>query len=130
MLLDEFCRRLERVTNEFPIESEAALENGIKTMRKALQKNTPKTGKDHKHVLSKSWKMEVDGKRADLEGHLWNEAPHFHLVERGHVKMNRKKQPIGFVQGRFFCENTVKKEQDPIIDKMHDRIYKAVNDKL
>lgn len=84
MTIDEFTAKLEKMQAEYPGDAGDALQKGAKKMVKAIRKETPDSGKPHKHKLRKCWKLKmVYAYGKDPEADIRNTAPHYHLVERG-----------------------------------------------
>lgn len=57
-------------------------------------------------------------------------SPHFHLVEHGHVQLNRQGQAIGYVQGKHIMREEIKRfeEKSPSVAlKMLDELIKESN---
>lgn len=103
MHLEEYSKLLQLATNQFPLEQEKALTRGARKMVKAIKERTPDSGVKHKRKLKSSWKMEITGYTGKtIQAEIGSVAPHFHLVERGHVIKTRGGRVKGFKQGTFF----------------------------
>ena len=86
MDIKTFMGRLDSYIKEYPLEAEKAMRKEANRMKKELVSASP-VGKGRKRKISKSWKMAINGNSSStLEATLRNTSPHFHLVERGHVK--------------------------------------------
>lgn len=93
MMIEEFCRKLEILQSQYPADASDALEDGAKTMLKALKKDTPKGRAKHPHKLRSGWKMRmVENRAKGPKVEIRNTAPHYHLVERG---VQNPKDPHG-----------------------------------
>nr|DAM51208.1 MAG TPA: putative tail component [Caudoviricetes sp.] len=129
--IEDFIGRLNEVQKLLPDEAEKVMQTGTNKMKKAIEKRTPITGKNHKNKLRYSWKKRVTGASINtLRGEIYSKAPHFHLVERGHIKLNRKGEPIGFVQGKFFKEKAIDENIDDIKSDMKEKLLRRIKRKL
>lgn len=134
MQIEEYNALIEKAIREFPLDSELEIQRGAKRMRKEIRDNTP-VGKgkkgEHKHKLKNSWRVEMAGSRVGgVEADIYNTAPHFHLVERGHVQKNAHGQVTGYKQGKFFMKNTVESKGKEIQKEMSENLIKKLGDKL
>lgn len=131
MDIDTFVAHLGDVQERFPMESEKALRRGARQMVRKLQEASPDSGKDHPHKLKDSWRLSMSGTRAaDIAANIRSTAPHFHLVERGHVQKTSHGRVVGYKQGTHFMTRTVQDNEDTIMDDIGERLYEAVKDKL
>lgn len=127
MTPEEFCEKLARAEMEFPRESEDALKKGARKMVKALQDNSPFTTVEHKNKLNKSWRMRIEGTSGDsLEANIYSTAPHFHLVDRGHVQKAPSGRVTGFVQGSHFLQKTLDNEGEDIQQEMGEKLLRKL----
>nr|DAF80593.1 MAG TPA: putative tail component [Caudoviricetes sp.] len=127
MTPEEFCEKLARAEMEFPRESEDALKKGARKMVKALQNNSPFTTVEHKNKLNKSWRMRIEGTSSNnLKADIYSTAPHFHLVDRGHVQKAPGGRVTGFVQGSHFLQKTIDDEGDDIQHEMGEKLLKKL----
>lgn len=129
--LDEFKMKLAEVSNAYATTAEKHLTRAGNKLKKAAKEATPESPWNHKRKLSKSWKGKVVGTSGStLEYQLSNKAPHYHLVERGHVLIVHGKT-VGFVQGKHFFQKTVQEfEASGETEKEMERYMKAVKKKL
>ncbi|MBR1727938.1 MAG: HK97 gp10 family phage protein [Selenomonadaceae bacterium] len=118
--LDDFINRLLEVGREYPDLSQKYLRRiGNTLKRKAIAASpigkAPNTvfnwktrrQKTNRKKLKQSWTGKIVGSTAlDSEYQLRTRAPHFHLVERGHVLIFKGKIK-GFVQGKYFFKRVV-----------------------
>lgn len=131
MDFDEFNNRLKELCSEFPAEQETVLKAGATKMVRKIRENTPDSGEEHKRKLKKSWRMEMAGFTGrSIRAEIRSTAPHFHLVERGHVIKTPGGKIVGFKQGTFFMKKTVDSNQKSITDEMVQKLYKKVKKKL
>lgn len=131
MDFEEFNGRLKELCAEFPAEQETVLKAGASKMVRKIRENTPDSGEEHKLKLKKSWRMEMAGFTGKgIRAEIRSVAPHFHLIERGHVIKTPGGKIKGFKQGTFFMKKTVDKNQKEITDEMVEKLYKKVKKKL
>lgn len=131
MKIEEYNELIEKAISQFPLESELELEKGAKRMRKEIRDNTPVGKGKHPHKLKNSWKVEMAGSRVGgVEADIYSTAPHFHLIERGHVQKNAHGQVTGYKQGKFFMKNTVESKGETIQKEMGENLIKKLGDKL
>lgn len=127
MDMQEFIAKLNHVQNKYPSQAEDALRKGARSMVKALKNNSPDSGRSHKNKLKNSWRMEVEGTTGnDLQANIRSKAPHFHLVDRGHVKKNRSGKVVGYVPGAHFLQKTIDSDGKDIQRKMGEQLLKKL----
>lgn len=131
MELSEFAKKLEKMEMKYPGDASDALEKGAKKMLKALKKETPNSGKKHPHKLAKSWDYKMKdywGKAPEANFH--NDAPHYHLQERGiknpkDAHGNPKPEWLPAMNKHIgFMEKIVKGHWDGIKNKMQRDFYR------
>lgn len=131
MQIEEYNALIEKAIREFPLDSELELQRGAKRMRKEIRDNTPVGKGKHPRKLKNSWRVEMAGSRVgSVEADIYSTAPHFHLVERGHVQKNAHGQVTGYKQGKFFMKNTVESKGKEIQKEMSENLIKKLGDKL
>lgn len=130
--LDELKVRMTDAANVYLDTAEKHLNRTGNKLKKIVRANTPNSPYAHRHKLAKSWKSEIKGLNADeLEYQLRNTAPHYHLVERGHVLKTAKGKTIGFVQGKHFLEKSIAEFQaENIAEKEFDKLAKDLAKKI
>lgn len=130
--LDELKARMTDAANVYLDTAEKHLNRTGNKLKKIVKANTPNSPYEHKHKLAKSWKSEIKGLNADeLEYQLRNTAPHYHLVERGHVLTTKSGKAIGFVQGKHFLEKSIAEfEAENIAEKEFDKLAKDLAKKI
>ena len=127
MDINEFIAKLELAQNQYPSQAEDALRKGARSMTKALKNNASDSGRSHKNKLRNSWRMEIEGTNSNnLQANIRSKAPHFHLVDRGHVKKNRSGKVVGYVPGVHFLQKTIDKEGKDIQRKMGEQLLKKL----
>lgn len=124
---EDFCAKLDKAQKEFPDESKEALRKGARKMVRLLKKNSPVSPKRTRRKISKSWRMKMaSGLTGQQEAHIVNKAPHFHLVERGHIQKTPGGRVTGFVQGNHFVEKTLNDDGEDIQKEMGEKLLKAL----
>lgn len=131
MTIEEFIKQLNEVQRTYPDEAEKAIRRGGNAMKKALAANSPISGVNHPHKLRNSWRMKFEGYTSDtMRANIYSTAPHFHLVNRGHVKKNAHGQVTGYTQGLHFVEKTVDREGRAIQESMAASLYRKLKGEL
>lgn len=132
MDIDEFMAHIDTVQAQYPMEAEKALRRGANAMRKELKAASP-DGKNPKakRKIKDSWKVSMSGTNTkNLQANIRSASPHFHLVERGHVKKTKTGKVVGYQQGTHFMEKTVNAKADEIQDEMGEYLFDILQDKL
>ena len=118
--LDDFINKLIRVGEEYPDLSQKYLRRIGNTLKRSAIAASPvgkaptqvwdwrkQKNKTNRRKLKLSWTGKIVGSSGpELEYQLRSKAPHFHLVERGHI-LEIKGKYKGFVQGKYFFKRTV-----------------------
>lgn len=106
------------------------MERTAKEFRKDLVKNTKQVvSTSQKSNLIKGYKFDkTKGFGSDMEKNLRCNAPHFHLVEKGHnlvtpytkkgKKLSNGGQRIGFVPGKFMLKKTCEEYKEKMPEAM------------
>lgn len=130
--MDDFKRNLVDVLETYTDTSEKHLKRIGNKLKRTAKENTPESPYEHKKKLKKSWKSKVEGLDGkDLEYKLRNAAPHYHLVERGHVQKTPGGRITGFVQGKHFFDKAFKEfEQSGFTEKEIERFMKDTKKKV
>ena len=116
----EFVMKLDKISEEYSDTAEKHLNKAGNKLKRIVINATP-VGKEHyitkdgrkivnKHYkhMKKRWKSSIKGLYGkDLEYHLKSHAPHFHLIDRGHVMTTASGRVTGFVQGTHFFQQAV-----------------------
>jgi len=114
--INELLGDIKQMANSFPKEAEKRLQKIGNKFKKIVREKGPDSGINSKRKLKKSWKSKVNGYRGeDLELEIWSTSPHFHLVDRGHAKVDSKGNKKGFVQGKHFLEATVQEVDKTVV---------------
>ena len=110
--LSEFQEKLRLIEKKAPDRILDKLDDEGKKLRIAARNNTPKkSGK-----LKKGYRLTPTEKvKGGYQKGLYNKHPTFHLVERGHRKVSRSGKELGWTDGVFMVEKTVKQEEGPIM---------------
>lgn len=107
--VEEFQKAIKTVERKAPDRILDKLDEEGRTFVKAARENTPvgRTGK-----LKKGWKTEPVKKIGKgYQKGMRNKAPHHHLVNNGHRQVTESGKVIGWVNGRFYTEETVAQEE-------------------
>lgn len=118
--IDELEKDLKEAMEEYPQEMKKGLNRIANDFRKSARARTP-DNKHHKGNPKKKlkrcynkWAFAEDDKVGVL---IYNNAPHFHLVERGH-NLVRGDRVIGFVPGRHMMEKTANEYEDIVPERL------------
>lgn len=118
--LDDFINKLLQVSQEYPDLSQKYLRRIGNTLKRAAIASSPvgkapnqvwdwktRKFKTNRKKLKQSWTGKIVGSSGpESEYQLRSKAPHYHLVERGHM-LEIKGKYKGFVQGKYFFKRTV-----------------------
>lgn len=125
--LEEFQEKLRLVEKKAPDRILDKLDDEGKKLRVAARNNTPK-GKTGK--LRKGYRLtSVEKVQGGYQKGLYNRHPTFHLVEKGHRKVSQSGKELGWTDGVFMVEKTVKQEEGPIMDELQkwlDDLFKEL----
>lgn len=125
--IEELENDIREATEKCPKELKKGLNNIANEFRRSARKRTP-DNKNHKGnpklKLKKrynKWAFVEDDKTGVT---IYNDAPHFHLVEQGHNLVKGKGENariIGFVPGKHMMEKT-KNEYENIVPQRFEEI--------
>lgn len=125
--IDELERDIREAIETCPRELRKGLNNIANDFRKSARKRTP-DNKQHKGnpklKLKRcygKWPFVKDDETGVL---VYNSAPHFHLVERGH-NVVRGGRVVGFAPGQHMMEKT-KNEFEPIVPERLEEILDKI----
>lgn len=133
MTIEEFAQKIIIMQKDYQADASDVLEKSAKRMEKAIKKASPDSGKNHKHKLKKSWKLEMKnyyGRAPQAE--IRSEAPHFHLVNRGVTNPTdahgnpKPEWKAGMNKHVGYLEKTVKRNWPNEKEKMAKDFYKKV----
>ena len=115
--IDEFQEKLKTIEKKAPDRIIEKLDEVGKKLRVAARDNTPKvTGK-----LRKGYKLlPIEKIQGGYQKGMTNTAPHFHLVEKGHRKVSKSGKELGWTEGLFMLEKTVKEQEEPIMEELQE----------
>lgn len=124
--LTEFREKLKTIEKKAPDRILDKLDEEGKKLRVAARDNTPKvTGK-----LRKGYKLlPVEKIKGGYQKGLYNNYPTFHLVEKGHRKVSKNGKVLGWTEGLFMLERTVKEQEEPIMEELQewlDELFKEL----
>lgn len=129
--LEAYSAELLDAVNKFPGTAEKHLRSAGNQFKKMLISKSPNSGSEHKRKLIKSWHSEIKGYTgSELSCDIYSTAPHFHLVNRGHVLKNQRGQTIGFVQGQHFLEAAAQEVETDILPNEWEKLLKDITKKL
>jgi hypothetical protein len=123
--LEEFQEKLKTIEKKAPDRIIEKLDEEGKKLRVAARDNTPKvTGR-----LRKSYKLlPVEKIQGGYQKGMTNTAPHFHLVEKGHRKVSKSGKELGWTEGLFMLEKTVKEQEEPIMEELQEWLDELFNE--
>ncbi|SDZ19320.1 HK97 gp10 family phage protein [Tindallia californiensis] len=128
--MDEFLRDLEVAMKNFPKETKRMLRSSGSRARTIVRRYARKlvgseTGNYHKRwKLGKAW-----SEGANYKVRVYNNAPHAHLIEDGHVMKGKDGTEYGFKEGLKVVDkaNTeMEKKWDEILEKELDKIVNKI----
>lgn len=130
--LEELQRDLEKVIQKAPAQAEETLIDLAKDFKKSAKKRAKKETKhtkreddNKKWAIERKWGHKLVNDGLGMAVMVWNSAPHFHLVENGHLLV-RNGRVIDFVSGKHIMEET----QNDYKDIVPERFEKMVDDIL
>lgn len=123
--LEEFQEKLKTIEKKAPDRILDKLDEEGKKLRVAARDNTPKmTGR-----LRKGYKLlPVEKIQGGYQKGMTNTAPHFHLVEKGHRKVSKSGKELGWAEGLFMLEKTVKEQEEPIMEELQEWLDELFNE--
>lgn len=149
MDINECIARMKNLQKEFPDEAERVLAKGAKKMVDFAKEESPDGDKNHgeassmedelimntakgrRRKIKNSWRRKMSGYTAEsIQANIYNTAPHFHLVERGHVMKTIHGRVKGYKQGTYFFTRTVQKHAGEVMEGMYEDMFRAVEKKL
>ena len=128
---EELRGSLQDIANTYPLDMEKTLRRIGDKARRMIAENSPDSGKNNRHKLKKSWKMKISGYTgATLSCAIRSTAPHFHLVDRGHVQKTPGGRVTGFVKGRHFIEQTAQEVETNVAPEEMRKFANKIKKKL
>lgn len=128
--LDDFAKELlELAQNTMPKETKVFLRNQGGELLKEAKKSGKQNVKTKTGNYQKAFKKgKVYLYDENLSIRVYNNSPHAHLVEFGHIQTGHKpnKKESGFVTGKF----VLKKAHDNFVNKFTDNIEKFLDTAL
>mgnify|MGYP001003478784 CR=1 FL=1 len=116
--VEEFQEKLKTVEEKAPDRILDKLDEEGKKLRKQAMNNTKK-GKTGN--LRKGYKLlPVEKIKGGYQKGMTNTASHFHLVEKGHRKVSKSGKELGWTEGKFYLDRTVKEMEEPITEDLKD----------
>ena len=118
---------LKKFILDTPVAAKTGLRKAANEMRKTARRRTPDSGVQHKAKLKKKYGVKIIDEGLNMKAMVYNSAPHFHLVEQGHVLIIRGKN-CGFVEGKHFFEQTVDEYEDKFPKIIEEMVEKEVEE--
>lgn len=126
--LDKLTSDLEKAVKIYPDFAEDSLKKMGRQLKKDVVKETKATVKKHTGKLLKGYKVSrVQGYGANMYVEFSGTAPHFHLIENGHVKKSPSGQTLGFKEGYHVVSKTAANYNDKMgeaVNTMVDKILR------
>lgn len=124
---EEFKEKLKTIEKKAPDRIIDKLDEKGNELRREARKNTPrKTGK----LRSGYRTTPVEKIKGGYMKGLKNTSPHFYIVEKGHRKVSRSGKELGWTEGVFMLERTVKELEEPFegdLRKWLDELFKELS---
>lgn len=121
--LDNFQKKLLRkAQREFPRETYRFLRKAGSKGRTYVARKSRRIVKKKSGNYHKSWKRGRAYRKRDgsYEVQIRNNAPHAHLIEYGHRKVNKKGVEVGFVKGKRVLEEGIKEFESQFFNLLED----------
>lgn len=110
--VEEFQKAIKTVERKAPDRILDKLDEEGRAFVKAAKENTPDSGRKHNKKLKTGWVTEpVEKIGKGYQKGIRNKRPHHHLVNNGHRQVTESGKVIGWVNGRFYTEETVAQEE-------------------
>lgn len=124
--LEEFQDKLRTIEKKAPDRIIKELDKQGNYLRRETRKNTPKkTGR-----LRKGFQLtQVEKNNGGYEKSMFNKAPHHHLVNLGHRKVTPGGKEVGWTDGIFYVDKTLKQIENPMMSAMSkwlDELFKEL----
>lgn len=134
--MDELAESLEKFAKRYPDRAGNALEKQAKELRKDVAKmvrNDTDTDGSSKRSLTKLKEYKISKIRGiglDQQVDISGIAPHFHLVENGHMLTNKSGEPVGkgYVPGYHFIDRARKKREKELPKEIEAVIDKTLRE--
>lgn len=121
----ELQESLRKAIKKYPDKAQERLEDVGKKFKRRVIQITRSAVDQHSGRLIKGYKLDkVRNYGVNMEKDFRGTAPHFHLIENGHIQITKNGKVIGFVPGRLI----VKQARDEFADKMPDTIKELIDD--
>ena len=108
---EELQKSLEEAIRRYPDLAEKRIRMAGLKFKRDVVKKTKDVTRTRKGKLLKGYKVsKVQGYGKDMHVDFMATAPHFHLVEHGHVQYSRNgkpRKPVGFTPGKHMVKQTV-----------------------
>ncbi|WP_459884104.1 HK97 gp10 family phage protein [Clostridium novyi] len=126
--VNEFQEELRRIKNEFPDAEEKILNKGIRTLKDMSKEKTPYRTGDKRHIKDEYKVTKAKWNGDCMESSMTNTAPHFHLIERGHIQLDRKGNEVGFVPGQHMVKRSMEQMESEFpqtVEKMIGKLLRT-----
>ena len=121
--MDEIVEKLPREADKFLRKEARKLKK--ETSARARSKIKKKTGNYIKGIKTgKPYKY----KGKDKSIRVYNSAPHAHLIEDGHVQIDKNGKSHGFVEGKHIFEDSQRKFNKTFFKDCEDFVDELLND--
>jgi hypothetical protein len=131
--LEDLQESLEQLSRKYPDKAGDLLRKDGRSLRKMIvreAKQQTDTDENHKMSLGKvgSYSIsQVKGFGSQQYVEISAKAPHFHLVENGHMMKTKSGKTVGFVVGVHFLDRATKEYQNDMpehVEEMVDELLK------
>ncbi len=126
--LEELELDLEMAIKKAPEQAEGTLIELAKEFKKSAKKRAKvetkhekREGDDKKWAIERRWGHKLVDDYLGATVLVWNSAPHFHLVEKGH-QIVRGGRVIGFTPGKHIMEKTRYEYKDIIPERFEQMV--------
>lgn len=124
--LDGFVKNLERWVKEAPKRQEKFLRQEGNKLKNRTKNRAKKLGTKTGNYLKSIKRGEVYDYHGMQSVRVYSYAPHAHLLEHGHRKVNHWGLEMGFVQGHHVFEESAKKFEKRHQKNVEDFLEKEV----
>lgn len=124
--IEEVEKGIQELVKEIPAAANDGLLAVARKFRASAKARTPDSGIAHKAKLKKKYGIKtIEKTRDNVTVMVYNSAPHYHLVERGHQLIIRGVNK-GFVEGKHMFEKTVNEYEKIVPQELEEIIGKEL----
>jgi len=127
--LEELEKDLTKAIGKCPVQAKETLKGLSKEFKASAKKRANADLGKHerkedkkKWAIKKKWGSKLVDDNMGMAALIYNSAPHFHLIENGHNKVNRNGQTVGFTEGRHIMEKTRNDYKDIVPERFQEMI--------